>query len=162
MWRGTLNVDLWGLHRGVQPADDLYLLKKCSPQRPGCSPNRPGYGSQAPWRVGDLWDPRPGGTGTTIVQCPFCDGQVKETIYHLVFECLAWSTCRTLELEETFKEVVLLLEKPPKIADLQKRRKGRLSWVLGGTYDQRYLSNWSPIGVNAGYVLYKHWHKPSG
>jgi len=79
-----------------------------------------------------------------LVQCPFCDGQVKETLYHLVFECSAWSTCRTLELGETFKDVVSILETPPRIADLQRRKEGRLSWVLGGTYGQRSLPNWSP------------------
>ena len=74
MWRGTLNVDLCGLHRGVQPANDLYLLKNEVHNALvvvhialAMVHKRPCDGPQKPRRVGDLWDPHPGGTGTTWV-----------------------------------------------------------------------------------------------
>ena len=87
-----------------------------------------------------------------LEQCPFCSMHTRESSYHMMFECSAWTRWRTLELGETMKEILKLLETPPRIADLQKRRNGRLSWVLGGTYEERNLQNWMPYGPDESLV----------
>jgi hypothetical protein len=89
-------------------------------------------------------------TGNVLVHCkripdwfedryPFCDFDGEETLEHIFFDCPFWEQSRARHLSSVISEIDAMCVASTSVFD-----HNRLSWLLGGKYGGRGLSNWMP------------------